>query len=81
MAESSKRVTISRSRFVQVPSEFLDLLVKNKEYAWVFMVLWDKAGASREAWISVAGLIDACKMNVHTIKKQFIFFYPSIITI
>jgi hypothetical protein len=68
MAESSKRVTISRSRFVQVPSEFLDLLVKNKEYAWVFMVLWDKAGASREAWISVAGLIDACKMNVHTIK-------------
>jgi hypothetical protein len=32
------------------------------------MVLWDKAGQSQEAWISMAGLIDKCKMNVHTVK-------------
>jgi hypothetical protein len=69
MTETSKRATVSRSRFVQVPSEFLTLLAKNKEYAWVWMVLWEKAGASKEAWISVAGLIDACKMNIHTIKS------------
>lgn len=69
MSDSSKRATISRSRFIQVPSDFLTLLPKNKEYAWVWMVLWEKAGASREAWISVAGLVDACKMNIHTIKN------------
>lgn len=69
MTDSSKKATISRSRFVQVPSEFLDLLAKNKEYAWVWMVLWDKAGASKEAWISVMSLVDACKMNIHTIKN------------
>lgn len=69
MSDTSKRATLSRSRFVQVPSDFLTLLVKNKEYAWVWMVLWEKAGASREAWISVAGLVDACKMNIHTIKN------------
>jgi hypothetical protein len=69
MSDTSKRATISRNRFVQVPSDFLSLLVKNKEYAWVWMVLWEKAGASREAWISVAGLVEACRMNIHTIKN------------
>jgi hypothetical protein len=69
MSTTSKTATISRSRFVQVPARFLELLVKNKEYAWVWMVLWDKAGASKEAWISVAGLIESCKMNIHTIKN------------
>ena len=65
-----KTASISRSRFVQVPAEFLDTLAKDKEIAWVWMVLWDKAGASKEAWISVAGLTERCKMNVHTIKAD-----------
>lgn len=68
MQQSTRTATVSRSRFIQVPANFLNSLSKNKEYAWVWMVLWEKAGASKEAWISVAGLVDSCRMNIHTIK-------------
>lgn len=67
--QNQQGVTLARKRFVMVPAEFLTELVKKKEYAWVFMVLWDKAGQSREAWISNAKLVESCRMNVHTVKE------------
>jgi hypothetical protein len=59
---------VSRQKFVMMPATFLDQLNKNKEYAWVFLVLWDEASNANSAQISLSKLVDRCKMNVHTIK-------------
>lgn len=51
-----------------MPAVFLDVLAKNKEYAWVFLVLWDESSRLDVTQISLTKLVDRCKMNSHTIK-------------
>jgi hypothetical protein len=63
-----KVALLSRQKFVMMPSVFLDQLCKNKEYAWVFLVLWDESSKGDVVEVTVSGLIEKCRMNVHTVK-------------